>query len=74
MRKRYTCNEEGNVTPYLKRSAGPSDSHPPDYVVPDGVLIQTEPPDDEHLLLETCRGVKIIINSFRKKSIKLVIN
>ena len=21
-------------------------------------LIQTEPPDDEHLLLETCRGVK----------------
>ena len=37
---------------------GPADRHTPDYVVPDGVLIQTEPPDDEHLLLETCRGVK----------------
>ena len=37
---------------------GPSDSHPREYVVPGGVLIQTEPPDDEHLLLETCRGVK----------------
>jgi hypothetical protein len=24
----------------------------------DGVLIQFDPPDDEHLLLETCRGVK----------------
>ena len=37
---------------------GPSDSQPREYVVPDGVLVQTEPPDDEHLLLETCRGVK----------------
>ena len=27
-------------------------------VIPDGVLIQVGPPDDEHLLLETCRGVK----------------
>ena len=33
-------------------------SHPLEYVVPDGVLIHTEPPDDEHLLLETCRGEK----------------
>ena len=47
--------------------------HPREYVVPDGVLIQTEPPDDEHLLLKTCRGVKIKINTFRKKCIKLVI-
>ena len=28
-------------------------------VIPDGVLIQVGPPDDEHLLLETCRGVEI---------------
>ena len=35
-----------------------TDCHPREYVLPDGVLIQTEPPDDEHLLLETCRGVK----------------
>ena len=49
------------------------DSHPLEYVVPDGVLIQTEPPDDEHLLLETCRGEKVKINTFRKKC-KLVID
>ena len=53
---------------------GPADSHTPDYVVPDVVLIQTEPPDDEHLLLETCRGVKIRINTFRKECVRLVIN
>jgi hypothetical protein len=33
-------------------------SHSPECVIPDGVLIQFGPPDDEHLLLETCRGVK----------------
>ena len=60
--------------PEIARPGGPSDSHPLEYVVPDGVLIQTEPPDDEHLLLETCRGVKIKINTFRKKCTKLVIN
>jgi hypothetical protein len=27
-------------------------------VKPDDVLIQFGPPDDEHLLLETCRGMK----------------
>jgi hypothetical protein len=37
---------------------GTSDSHPPDCVIPDDVLIQFGPPDDEQLLLETCRGVK----------------
>jgi hypothetical protein len=35
-----------------------SDSHPPECVIPDDVLIQFGPPDDEHLLLETCRGIK----------------
>jgi hypothetical protein len=37
---------------------GTSDSHPPECVIPDDVLIQLGPPDDEHLLLETCRGMK----------------
>jgi hypothetical protein len=37
---------------------GTSDSHPPECVIPDDVLIQVGPPDDEHLLLETCRGMK----------------
>ena len=34
------------------------DTHPPECVTPDDVLIQFDPPDDEHLLLETCRGMK----------------
>jgi hypothetical protein len=29
-------------------------------VIPDDVLMQFGPPDDEHLLLETCRGMKWI--------------
>jgi hypothetical protein len=37
---------------------GTSNSHPPECVTPDDVLIQFSPPDDEHLLLETCRGIK----------------
>jgi hypothetical protein len=37
---------------------GTSDSHPPEFVIPDDVLIQLGPPDDEHLLLETFRGMK----------------
>jgi hypothetical protein len=37
---------------------GTSDSHPPECVIPDDVLIQFGPPDDEHLLLETCTGIK----------------
>jgi hypothetical protein len=36
------------------------DSHPLEYIIPDDVLTQFDPPDDEHLLLETCRGVKQI--------------
>ena len=35
-------------------------------VIPDGVLIQVGPPDDEHLLLETCRGVEI--NTLKKSA------
>jgi hypothetical protein len=38
--------------------AGTADSHSPECVIPDGVLIKFGPPNDEHLLLETCRGVK----------------
>jgi hypothetical protein len=38
--------------------AGTADSHSPEYVIPNGVLIEFGPPDDENLLLETCRGVK----------------
>jgi hypothetical protein len=37
---------------------GTSDSHPTEFVIPDDVLIQFGPPDDEHLLLETCRSLK----------------
>ena len=40
--------------------------HPLDCVIPDGVLIQVGPPDDEHLLLETCRGVEI--NTLKKSA------
>jgi hypothetical protein len=50
---------------------GTADSHPPEYVIPDDVLIRVGPPDDEHLLLETCRGIR---NKYIKKEcIKLVI-
>jgi hypothetical protein len=44
--------------------------HSPECVIPDDVLIQFGPPDDEHLLLETCRGISKYI---RKECIKLVI-
>jgi hypothetical protein len=37
---------------------GTADSHSPECVIPDAVLKQLGPPDDEHLLLETCRGIK----------------
>jgi hypothetical protein len=36
----------------------PEDSHPLECIIPVDVLTQFDPPDDEHLLLETCRGVK----------------
>jgi hypothetical protein len=50
---------------------GTSNSHPPDCVTPDDVLTQVGPPDDEHLLLETCRGMKQI---HWEKCVKLVVN
>jgi hypothetical protein len=43
---------------------GTADSHSPERVIPDDVLIQFDPPDDVHLLLETRRGIKI--NTLRK--------
>jgi hypothetical protein len=49
---------------------GTSDSHSPECVIPDDVLIQFGPPDDEHLLLETCRGINKFI---KKECVKLVI-
>jgi hypothetical protein len=42
----------------VKFPLDPHVSHPPECVIPDDVLIQVGPPDDEHLLLETCRGMK----------------
>jgi hypothetical protein len=46
-------------------------SHSPECVIPDDVLIQFGPPDDKHLLLKTCRGIR---NKYIKKEcIKLVI-
>ena len=36
----------------------PAKHPPPECVIPDDVLIQFGPPDDEHLLLETCRSMK----------------
>jgi hypothetical protein len=33
-------------------------SHSPECVMQDDVSIQFGPPDDEHMLLETCRGIK----------------
>jgi hypothetical protein len=51
--------------------AGTADSHSPECVIPDVVLIQFGPPDDAHLLLETCRAIR---NKYIKKEcIKLVI-
>jgi hypothetical protein len=50
---------------------GTADSHSPECVIPDDVLIQFGPPDDEHLLLETCRGIRN--KCINKECIKLVI-
>jgi hypothetical protein len=57
---------------FLKRKlfAGTADSHSPECVIPDDVLIQFGPSDDEHLLLETCKGINKYI---KKECIKLVI-
>jgi hypothetical protein len=54
-----------------KLLTGTSVSNSPECVIPDDVLIQSGPPDDEHLLLETCRGVNKYI---KKECIKLVIS
>ena len=43
-----------------------SDSRPLECVIRDGVLIQVGPHDNEHLPLETCRGVEI--NTLRKSA------
>jgi hypothetical protein len=45
---------------------GTADSHSPECVIPDDVVIQFGPPDVGHLLLETCRGIKI--NTIRKSA------
>jgi hypothetical protein len=37
---------------------GTSNSHPPVCVIPDDELTKVGPPDDEHLLPETYRGMK----------------
>ena len=37
---------------------GTQDSYPLECITPDDVLTQFDPPDNEHLLLETCSGVK----------------
>jgi hypothetical protein len=50
--------------------AGTADSHSPECVMPDDVLIKFGLPDDEHLLLETCRGIN---KHIKKECIKLVI-
>jgi hypothetical protein len=52
------CNTLWWVTDVPVLLTGTSDSHPPKCVIPDDVLTQVVPPDDEHLLLETCRGMK----------------
>ena len=41
-----------------KQPVNTQDSHPLECIIPDDVLTQFDPPDDGHLLLETCRGVK----------------
>ena len=46
-------------SPHCHRCSCSPHSHPLECVIPDGVLIQVGPPDDEHLQLETCRGVEI---------------
>ena len=51
---------------FQRLPTGLADSHPLECVIPDGVLIQVGPPDDEHLLLKTCRGVEI--NTLKKSA------
>jgi hypothetical protein len=37
---------------------GTQDSRPLECIIPDDVLTQFNPPDDEHLLLKTWKGMK----------------
>jgi hypothetical protein len=50
---------------------GKPESHPPECVIPDDVLIQFGPPDDEHLLLENVEAWNKYI---KKECVTLVIN
>jgi hypothetical protein len=47
-----------NTSYGIIHATGTQDSHPLECIIPDYVLTQFDPPDDEHLLLETCRGAK----------------
>jgi hypothetical protein len=51
-------------------SGGPNCINTSSGVIPDDVLIQFGPPDDEYLLLETCRGINKYI---KKECIKFII-
>jgi hypothetical protein len=56
-----TCRMKQRTPDYISKNfllAGTADSHSPECVTPDDVLIQFGPPDDELLLLETCGGMK----------------
>jgi hypothetical protein len=50
---------------------GTPDSHPPECVIPDDVLIQFDPPDDEHLC---SKHVQAWNKCIKKERVKLVIN
>jgi hypothetical protein len=50
---------------------GTPDSHPPECVIPDDVLIQFDPPDDEHLC---SKHVEAWNKYMEKECDKLVIN
>jgi hypothetical protein len=52
----HHASQEETSTSFLL--TGTSDGHPPGCIIPDDVLSQVGPPDEEHLLLETCRGMK----------------
>jgi hypothetical protein len=61
------CSSSG-VPNCINTSSGIT--HSGECVIPDDVLIQFRPPNDEHLLLETCRGINKYI---KKECIKMVI-
>jgi hypothetical protein len=51
-------NTLSQVTVHRAGQPGTSDRPPPECVIPDDVFTQVGPPDDEHLLLKTCKGMK----------------